>query len=106
MGDDGYWRHWGTDLTLPSKSIVAAHSNLPTILQNPQLPRVAAGVGALAVGFGLELLRRSLLARLSRSSRSTSNYLPAPAFETVRDICSTQGDKSLNGPKGQEIHAT
>jgi hypothetical protein len=104
--DDAYCRHCGTDLTLPSKSIVPVQLNLPTILQNPQLPRVAAGVGALAVGFGLELLRRSLLARLSRSSRSTSNYLPAPAFETLRDIFSTQGDKSLKVPRGYEIHET
>src|SRR5260370_26307943 len=89
-----------------SKSVAAAHSNLTTIMHHPQLPRVAAGVGALAVGLGLELVRRSLLARLSRSSRSTSNYLAAPAFETLRDIFSTQGDKSLNVPKGYEIHET
>ena len=106
MADDVYCRHCGTDLTLPSKSLVPTQSNLPTILQNPQLPRLAAGVGALAVGFGLELLRRSLVARMSRSSRSASNYLPALTFDTLRDIFSTPGDKSLNLPKGYEIHET
>src|SRR5260370_9971360 len=81
MADDAYCRHCGTDLTLPSKSIVPAHSNLPTILQNTQLPRVAAGVVALAVGFGLELLRLSFLARICRSSRSPSHNFPPPASE-------------------------
>src|SRR5258708_28616843 len=86
MADDAYCRHCGTDLTLPPKSIVPAHSNLPTILQNPQLPRVAAGAGALAVGFALHLLRRSLLARLPQSSRSPPTYLPAPAFQPAQHV--------------------
>src|SRR5579884_1587735 len=67
LADDLYCRHCGADLTASSTSLVPSHSNLPAVIV-PQLPRVAAGVGALAVGFGLELLRRSLLARLTRSS--------------------------------------
>ncbi len=106
MADDKHCYRCGTDLTLPSKSLVPIQSNLPAILHNPQLPRLAAGVGALAVGVGLELLRRSLLARMTRLPRSASNYLATPAFDVMRDIFSTQDDKSLKLPKGYEIHET
>ncbi len=106
LADDVFCRRCGTDLTLPSKSLVPAQTTLPTLLHNPQLPRLAAGVGAIAVGFGLELLRRSLLARMTRPPRSASNYLPASTFESLRDVFSTQGDKSLKLPKGYEIHET
>jgi len=70
------------------------------------LPRLATGVGALAIGFGLELLRRSLLARLARPSRSATSYLPASTFDTLRDIFSPQGDKPVKLPKGYEIEET
>jgi len=50
--DDQYCRRCGTDLTVPSTSLVPAQSSLPAILQ-PQLPRLAAGVGAVAVGVGV-----------------------------------------------------
>lgn len=106
MADDKYCHSCGADLTLPSKSLVPIQANLPTILHNPQLPRLAAGVGALAVGVGLELLRRSLLARVTRIPRSASGYLSAPAFDMMRDIFSTQDDKSSKLPKGYEIHET
>src|SRR5207245_7791187 len=75
--DDLYCRNCGADLTAPSTSLVPAHTRLPAVFSNPQLPRLAAGVGALAVGAGLELLRRGLLARLARSSRSVADTLPA-----------------------------
>lgn len=104
--DDKYCHNCGADLTLPSKSLVPIPSNLPTILHNPQLPRLAAGVGALAVGVGLELLRRSLLARVTRIPRSAPGYLSAPAFDMMRDVFSTQDDKSSKLPKGYEIHET
>ncbi|SRR6266581_5352903 len=106
MADDVYCRHCGADLTLPSKGLVPAQRNLPAILHNPQLPRLAAGVGALAIGFGLELLRRSLLARLTRPPRSATSYLPASTFDTLRDIFSPQGDKPVKLPKGYEIEET
>jgi hypothetical protein len=106
MVDDMYCHHCGTDLTLPSKSLVPTQSNLPTFLQNPQIPRLAAGVGALALGVGLELLRRSLLARITRLPRSASNYLSAPTTDAMREIFSLRGDKSLKLPKGYEIHET
>jgi hypothetical protein len=106
MADDKHCYRCGTDLTLPSKSLVPIQSNLPTILHNPQLPRLAAGVGALAVGVGLELLRRSLLARMTHLPRSASNYLATPAFDVMRDIFSTHDEKSLKLPKGYEMHET
>ena len=106
MADDKYCHRCGTDLTLPSKGLVPTQSKLPTLLQNPQLPRLAAGVGALALGVGLELLRRTLLARITRMPRSASNYLSAPTTDAMREIFSTQSDKSLKLPKGYEIHET
>ena len=106
MADDVYCHRCGSDLTLPSKSLVPVQANLPAILHNPQLPRLAAGIGAIAVGFGLELLRRSLLTRMARAHHSTTNYLTAPAFDKLRDVFSTQGDKALKLPKGYEIHET
>src|SRR5260370_17237574 len=61
---DSYCRRCGADLTVPSTSLVAIQNRTPSLLQNPQLPRFAAGVGAVAVGVGIELLRRGLIARV------------------------------------------
>ncbi len=106
MADDKHCYRCGTDLAQPLKNLVPIQSNLPAILHNPQLPRLAAGVGALAVGVGLELLRRRLLARMTRLPRTASNFLAAPASDVMRDIFSTQDDKSLKLPRGYEIHET
>ena len=106
MEDDKYCYRCGTDLSVSPKSLVPIQSNLPAILQNPQLPRLAAGVGALAIGVGLELLRRNLLARSTRLPRSVPKYLATPAFDIKQDIFSTPDDKSWKLPKGYEIHET
>ena len=107
MADEVNCHQCGADLTLPSKDLVPAQRTLPAIiLHSPQLPRLAAGVGALAVGFGLELLRRSLLARLARAPHSAASYLPASTFDTLRDVFSPLGDKSVKLPKGYEIEET
>ena len=93
LADALYCRRCGADLTTPSTSLMPSHTNLPAVFA-PQLPRLVAGVGALAVGFGLELLRRSLLARLTRSSRSLTD--PAgtfPALGGLRDILIPEGNK-------------
>jgi hypothetical protein len=89
-----------------SKSLVTAHSNLPAVLNNPQLPRLAVGVGAVAVGFGLELLRRNLLARLARSSHAAASLLPAPTIEGLKDILAPQENKPMKLPRGYEIQET
>ena len=104
--DDQYCRQCGRDLTAPSTSLVTAHSNLPAVLNNPQLPRVAAGVGALAFGFGLELLRRGLLARMTRSTSKASKLLPALAPGSLRDLLSQPDNSPVKLPKGYEVHET
>lgn len=75
-------------------------THLPTVFQNSQLPRVAAGVGALAFGVGLELLRRGLVARLSRSTK----LIPTPSPSNVRDLLTRSQNKPAKLPKGYEIH--
>jgi|SRR5258708_2318069 hypothetical protein len=104
--DDQYCHQCGTDLTAPSTSLVTTHSNLPAVLNNPQLPRVAAGVGALAVGFGLELLRRGLLARMTRSTSKASKLLPALAPGSLRDLLPQPDNRPVKLPRGYEIHET
>jgi hypothetical protein len=106
MVDDGFCHRCGTDLTLPSKSLVPTHTHLPALLQDSQLPRLAASVGALALGVGLELLRRRLIARITRLPRSASNYISAPTVDVMREIFSTQGNQPLKLPKGYEIQET
>ena len=106
MADDIYCHRCGADLTLSSKILVPTQTNLPTLLQNTQLPRLAASVVALALGVGLELLRRRLIARITRLPRSASSYLSAPTVDAMREIFSTQDNKPLKLPKGYEIHET
>ena len=106
MEDDIYCHRCGTDLTLSSKNLVPTQTRLPTRLQNSQLPRLAASVGALALGVGLELLRRRLVARITRLPRSASNYISAPTVDAMREIFSPQGNQPLKLPKGYEIHET
>ena len=106
MTDDIYCHRCGTDLTLTTKSLVPTQTHVPTLFQNSQLPRVAASVGAIALGVGLELLRRRFIARIPRIPRSASSYVSVPMVDTIREIFTTQGNKSLKLPKGYEIHET
>ena len=104
--DDDFCRQCGADLTLPSKSLVPVTANLPAVLQHPQLPRVVAGVGALAVGFGLELLRRNLLARLARPLRATPKLAPVQSIMDLKDSLAPQPAKTMKLPRGYEIQET
>ena len=106
MEGDIYCHRCGTDLTLSSKSLVPTQTNLLTLLQNSQLPRLAASAGALALGVGLELLRRRLITRITRLPGSASSYMSAPTVESMREIFSTNGNKPLKLPRGYEIHET
>ncbi|HLI87651.1 MAG TPA: hypothetical protein VKV37_03105 [Ktedonobacteraceae bacterium] len=106
MEEDLYCRQCGADLEQPSTSVIPIHNSLPAVLHSPQLPRsVAAGVGALALGVGLELLRRGLLARLARSPHTVERALPI--VEGLKDILQPHNDeKPLKIPKGYEVHET
>ena len=106
MTDDVYCHRCGTDLTLTSKSLVPTQTHVPALIQNSQLPRVAASVGAIALGVGLELLRRRFIARLTRIPGTASRYVSVPMVETMRQIITHQGNQPLKLPKGYEIHET
>ncbi len=107
--NEEYCRTCGAELVVSSKSLVPAQnrSNLPTLLQHPQLPRLAAGVGAVAFGFGLELLRRNLSARTTKSALQNMNkLLPMQSLMGSSETLIPQQMKSLKLPKGYEIQET
>ena len=102
--EDMYCRLCGADLVETSTSIVPVQKNLPALLYNSSVPRrVAAGVGALAVGVGIELLRRNMLARLL-PTRSTARALPS--VSQIKETFFPQSGKAVKVPKGYEIHET
>lgn len=102
--EDLYCRQCGTDLVKQSTSIVPTQTNFPAVLYNPRLPRnVAAGVGALALGVGIELLRRGLIARL-RPARAVTSLLPA--LRGVKDDVFPPQQKVPKLPRGYEMHET
>jgi len=104
--EDVFCRYCGTDLSIPSTSLVPLTSHLPAVVQHPQLPRLAAGVGALAVGFGLELLRRNLLARLAKPVRSTSKALMPQTIMGMKNAFTQQQTRTIKLPKGYTIEET
>ena len=100
-----YCRKCGADLTIPSTSlVVTAQNRLPVVLNNPQIPRVAAGVGAVAVGVGIELLRRSLMARLTPPPKPLNNTMPL--VNRLKDVLFPENEKKLKVPKKYEIEET
>jgi hypothetical protein len=77
---------------------------LPTVLQNIQLPqKVVASIGALALGVGLELLRRSLQSHRTRPAHQVGYALPD--LNEIKDILPLQ-NKAMKPPRGYEIHET
>ncbi len=94
------------DLAVPSKSLVPTRRHLPAMLNKLQLPHLAASVGAVAAGVGLELLRRTLLARLAKPSRVGTRFIasPLPTLEGLREMLTPQTNKKL--PKDYEVHET
>ncbi len=106
MAGDIYCHSCGTDLTLSTKSLVPAQNHLPTLIQNSQLPRFAVSVGAIALGVGLELLRRRLLTKVTPLPQTASKYISVPTVDTIREMFSKQENQQLKLPKGYEIHET
>lgn len=108
LENDEFCRKCGADLpsAVTSTSLVPMRSNLPAVLHHPQLPRIAAGVGAVAVGFGLELLRRGLVARMTKTAvRSAPSLLP-DVIGGVKEVFSPPQTRTAKLPKGYEIHET
>jgi len=102
---DLYCQNCGADLAEKSTSIVPLQTNLPAILYNSPIPRnVAASVGALAVGVGLELLRRNLLSRLQKGSVDSA----LPALGDMKDLFFSQNNnkKRAKLPRGYEVQET
>ena len=102
--EDIYCRHCGAELVKTSTSIVPVQRSLPALLYKSAVPRrVAAGVGALALGVGIELLRRNMVSRIfpSRSARRT-----VPAGLGVKDAIFSRPNKTMKLPKGYEVHET
>ena len=88
-----------------SKSLVPLQKNLPSLLSNSPIPRgVAAGAGAVALGVGLELLRRGVVARFSSPTKSVQTALPV--LNGIKDILLPKNDKSLKMPKGYQVEET
>lgn len=102
--EDTFCRRCGADLSISSRSLVPVPSRLPAVLHSPQLPRLAAGVGALVVGVGLELLRRNLQARLS--GRAGARSLPSLAPAVVRELFVHPQERSAKLPRGYEVQET
>jgi len=100
---DTYCATCGADVVSETKGIMPFQANLPALLYNSPVSRnVAAGVGALAVGVGLELLRRNLLGRL-RGSSSIEKSLPA--MTGMKDIL-FPSTKPTRIPRGYEVQET
>jgi hypothetical protein len=97
-------RQCGRSLEKHSMSLVPVRNRLPAALHHPQLPRLAAGVGAVAVGVGLELLRRGLLTRASRAPRVMGDTLPS--ISKMRDALMPSNEKTLKLPRNYEIEET
>lgn len=97
-------RYCGRSLEKPSMSLVPVKTRLPAALHHPQLPRLAAGVGAVAVGLGLELLRRGLLTRAARAPRVMGDTLPS--ISKMRDALMPSNEKTFKLPKNYEIEET
>ncbi len=104
--EDIYCRHCGEDLTItPTSVVTTTQTRLPALLNPAQLPRkVAASVGAIALGVSIELLRRGLVARLVPATRIASSSLPV--LDGVKDILPSQSERSLKIPKGYIIDET
>lgn len=104
--EDIYCRQCGADLTETSTSVVPIQRQLPALLYNSPLPRnVAASVGALALGVGIELLRRGVLARLSKAPLPVESTLPM--LGGLKDVLLPRNEKpAKRRKKGYQVEET
>lgn len=103
--EESYCPGCGADLPTSSTGIVPFQQKLPSVLYNPQVPRgVAASVGAVALGVGLELLRRNVLFRMKRPAHRLDDTLPT--LNGLKDLLFPKRDRSLRPPRGYEVHET
>jgi hypothetical protein len=103
----------GAELVIPAsrslvvtgkQAIVTRRAHLPDLLRRPPLQQLAAGVGALAVGVGIELLRRKLLSWLAHAARGGSGALPPLALPGGRHLPPSPVDGKLPKlPRGYEV---
>lgn len=104
LAEDTICRQCGAELVV-SKGLVPFQTALPAVLHNSQLPRrVATGVGALAFGLGLEILRRTLIARLAKAPQTAASV--APTLKTIKDVFQPKQEKTPKLPKGYEVRET
>ncbi|MBV9259417.1 MAG: zinc ribbon domain-containing protein [Ktedonobacteraceae bacterium] len=103
---DTYCHQCGEELLLPSTSLVTTSQTRLPMLHPSQLPRkVAASVGAVALGVGIELLRRSLLTRLTSAARAPHSIERAlPALTGLYDVA--RSSRAIKVPKGYVIDET
>ncbi len=110
--DEGQCPVCGADLMIPpSRSLVARggeilsarRAQLPDLLLRSPVPRLAAGVGAVAVGVGIELLRRKMVSLLAHPARPTEAL---PVLGSLRNVVARGSEKSLKLPKGYEVQET
>lgn len=107
LESDEFCPRCGSEVSSKSLISTQGHGNLPAILQHPQLPRVAVGVGAVVFGLGLELLRRNIAGRLARTAlRAAPKLLPSPAAGNLREAFIPQNVQPSRLPRGYEIEET
>lgn len=100
-----YCRQCGHELEDISRSIVTTRRSLPTTLAQSAIPRrVAAGVGALALGVGIEIVRRNLLARLLNTPQAKKGTRAIAG--SVKDLIFHPREKTMKLPKGHEMQET
>lgn len=96
----------GSTLTAASKKLVVSPAKLPARLYQAPLPRtVATGVSALALGVGIELLRRSVLSYL-RLRWTKKPVLSAITANSLKNLLFSRSEQSVKLPKGYELQET
>lgn len=93
-------------VTRPRPALAPRRRQWPALLRGP-VQGVAAGVGALAVGVGLELLRRRLTTLLVRSAGAGHQAAQTlPLLSHLKPLGPVASGKAPKLPRGYEIQET